>query len=186
MPDGPNASVADLRAGTDGARFTATLPLNDVFTIEALVHFDDFTTSLGKAIAGFGVANDAPWSFQVRVDGLFGTTPGELILGGATLTTGTWVAPSGLVLSPGVDYYVAAAFDLDGVVTFWVQDLTNDGPLLSNSADHGITQLPDDTRFVIGDTYDSNADYELNGLIDDVRLSNRVLSDAELLINNLP
>jgi hypothetical protein len=137
-------------------------------------------------IAGIGVSNSGPWFLEVRFDGFSGTSARELVLSGTAVTGGSWLAGSDIILSTGIDYYVAAAFDLTGSVTFWVQDLTNAGPLMTATATHGLSALLSDSRFTIGDTYDSSFDFEMDGLVDEVRLSSGVLAESELLINTLP
>jgi uncharacterized protein YjdB len=186
VAQGSNASAADLSGSADGGRFTASLAATPQFTIEAFVHFDVLSGTYGDVIAGIGVSNSGPWFLEVRFDGFSGTSARELVLSGTAVTGGSWLAGSDIILSTGIDYYVAAAFDLTGSVTFWVQDLTNAGPLMTATATHGLSALLSDSRFTIGDTYDSSFDFEMDGLVDEVRLSSRVLAESELLINTLP
>ena len=91
---------------------------------------------------------------------------------------------STFVLSPGVDYYVAAAVDIPGsTVTFYRKDLTAGGPLQSFVASHARTALNNNTAFQIGSsTGPLGFDFGFDGLIDEVRLSNTALGSGGLLI----
>jgi hypothetical protein len=64
-----------------------------------------------------------------------------------------------------------------------MRDLTNDGPLATTTVPHNLTiALPDDTRFAIGDNFTGDFDFEMDGLIDQVRFSDRVLMTAQLQV----
>lgn len=119
-----------------------------------------------------------------RDDGLGGTLPRELSLYVAQGGDFDFVG-SGFQVEVGRDYYVASVFDLDAQqITFYVQDLTNDGPLQSSTATHNRTALNSISTFVIGGS-PGGFDFGLDGLIDEVRLSNTALSSSELLINTV-
>jgi hypothetical protein len=182
---GANAAAADFEAN---ALTTTVDPLVGDFTVEAFVHLDTLVDQFGKVIVGtttdLRYAATSGWSLETRVDGYGDTEPGELVL---VLSNGAAfeVVGSGLILTTGVDYYVAAAFDLDGgFVTYYVQDLTNGGALESSAVVHTIGNLNPVGALAIGDDGTGFPYFNLDGLIDEVRISAGVLSDDQLLINN--
>ncbi|MEM6639956.1 MAG: Ig-like domain-containing protein [Pseudomonadota bacterium] len=182
---GPNGDAGSLD-GNSGFQTVVSSGTTDNFTIEALVNFDELTGGFARTIAGANRnsnINDWAWHLQVRVDGAFGTVPGELSL---IFNTDTGVAPLGsdIVLTPGVDYYVAVSFDLaGGQAVFYVQDLTNGTPLQLATVAHSVTSVdPSDTFYIGGPGF--LCLFCADGLIDEVRLSDAVLAQSELLISN--
>lgn len=128
--------------------------------------------------------NTISWIFEVRLDGANGTEPQELTFalyqGGTREHLG-----SGFILDVGVDYYVAAAVDLlAGEVTFWVQDLTNGAPLQSSVRSHSRTALNAISHLTIGNDGTGHPGFAWDGLIDEVRISDAVLAEDELLTSN--
>ncbi|MEE4661776.1 MAG: hypothetical protein V2J89_15005, partial [Halieaceae bacterium] len=93
---------------------------------------------------------------------------------------------SGLVVDLNKDYYVAAAVDISGgTATFYTQNLTDGGDLISNTVAHTATGLESYTSTWIGETPDP-FNFTFDGIIDEVRISNTVLGENELLISAVP
>lgn len=91
---------------------------------------------------------------------------------------------SDFILNTGIDYYVAVAVDLSGeTVTFYLQDLTNGGTLQSVTKSHSRSTLNPISALAIGDDGTGWPDFNLDGLIDEVRISEGVLPQEDLLIN---
>lgn len=184
---GANESAADFE---NDALTTTITPIVDDFTVEAFVHLDTLADQFAKCIVCTFTdpryAATGGWGLQVRLDAIDGTQPAELVL---VISDGSAfeVVSSGFILSTSVDYYVAAAFDLDGAsVIFYAQDLTNGGTLESVTVAHTTGGLNPISALAIGDdgTAYGTPDFNLDGLIDEVRISAGVLSEDQLLINN--
>ena len=75
---------------------------------------------------------------------------------------------------------------LNSYIIFYAKDLTNGGPLLLSTTSHSRTALNSNSNFVIGNALDEAFQFGLDGLIDEVRLSNTVLAPSALLINAVP
>jgi hypothetical protein len=183
---GFNDDVADFSGGS--LRNIGIAPMTGDFTVEAFIHMDADAGEFGDCIVCVLAAlNDWPsesWAFLVRYDGAFGTQPRELLL---SLYEGNnrEALPSGFVLDVGVDYYVAAAVDLAGeTVTFWVQDLTHGGPLQSSVRTHSRSALNPISQLTIGNDGTWHPAFAWDGLIDEVRISDAVLREDELLVSN--
>jgi hypothetical protein len=194
IPDGsrgaafPIGSAAMDAPGTISGWLKGTLPsgLTSSFTVEALVRPDARAGLYGDLIAGTTADISSPsltgWVFQVRLDGFGGSAPGEL---GISLAQGGAFdfVRSTFVLTPGIDYYVAAAVNVPaGTVTFYRQNLTAGGPLESHVAGHARTALNNNTALHIGAVTSAVFDFGFDGLIDEVRLSNTPLGPGELLL----
>ena len=95
---------------------------------------------------------------------------------------------SGLMLQPGRPYFVAASVQMDGTqprVQFYTKDLSNDDETLQ-SATIDIEQKshkPFTAPFTIGGRW-GEQNHLWDGLIDDVRLSDRALPNEQLLLTN--
>ena len=158
------------------------------FTIEAFIHRDNSSGSNYDLI--FATTNthlntgaDIGINLLIRLDGAGGTSPNELILDVGD-GSGAQTMQSNFIIPTGKDYYVAATFDLaGGQATFYVQNLTDGGSLLTSTASHTLTSIANRTGFYIGGhptyTFDQ---VSFAGLIDEVRLSNGVLASGSLLV----
>jgi len=175
-----NSSLAGLDAG-DG--FSTPLTASSDFTIEALVNFSALSGSFGSSIAGFFESQlnvDVDWILQARSTG-----PAVNLVLTAVTTSGVAILDSGFALAINTDYYVAAAYDSTGSVTFWIQNLTSDGLRQSSSVSHalggGFTAT---STFVVGGAPNI---LSFSGVLDEVRLSDSVLGQDELLsLNEVP
>ncbi|MHC4442339.1 MAG: LamG-like jellyroll fold domain-containing protein [Planctomycetota bacterium] len=168
-----NAKAADLPQ-TDV--LTASTSLAGNFTIELFAHADSVGSNYGDTLAGFGLGrfnNQIGWLFQIRSN--FVLTASE----GNTAS----IIDSGIHGAPGKDYYAAVAFDLAGdQATFYVQNLTDGGPLQVATVTHSLTTYNAISTFSIGAA--ANGEMGFDGLIDEVLLSDTVLSQEQLLVNH--
>lgn len=164
-----------------GGRYTVSLPVSPTFTIETFVHFRTLNGSFGKILAGYAAdANTTPWNLQVRLDGFRSTLRGELVMS-SFVPGSNWFAPSGITVQAGRDYFIAVSLATTGRVTFYVTDLTA-GTTITRSVDLGpVVVASSPNGFAIGDTFLGDFDFEIDGVIDEVRLTPRVLGPNELL-----
>lgn len=186
--DFPAGHQAGAELGGTGQYFGADIgALTGDITVEAFIHRDSNAADWGQLIVGqfsAGNINSGSWSFEVRVNGNWGTEAGELVFG----TPGQGGIPilSGLVVDLNKDYYVAAAVDMvDGSATFFTQNLTDGGELLSSTVAHSRTGLNSYATAWIGETPDGY-NYTFDGIIDEVRISDGVLGQHELLVSAVP
>ena len=192
-----------------GARFTAAngtaftcpdsplLPSsNTPFTVEAFVNLaSSGAGGTFRVIAAHGTGSTGStlsWQFIATGEGS-GQGPRRLLLqfcaanNGATAGTLDTVN-SGFELQTNVDYYVAVAFtptntSLSGI-TFYMKNLTAGGDLLTNNRTHTQTALfNSSSAFAVGNRYDRGNGWD--GVLDEVRLTTRVLSASELLVNRV-
>jgi len=168
------------------------------FTIEAHVILQSlFADATVRTIAAqwTGTPSDPGWSLGVTSE-KSKYKPRNLILqlagGGASPGSGHIVIPSDIHLQLQRPYYVAASVKTRGgeqerAVTFFVKDLSdNDSPLVVKTVPHAFAGSHASPRaFTIGGRDASQASgaaaHVWDGLIDDVRLSNRPLVQSELL-----
>lgn len=188
----PGTSPAADFAGGGGDKLVTTItPTTSSFSIEAYIHIDGGEGVFGDNIAAStsGSANDVSqigWAFEIRYDTFGGSLTRALALVTAQGSTFDFNF-SNFRLEFGRDYYVASTFDLAAQqVVFYAQDLTNGGALLSSTASHSRTALNSISTFVIGNVLDEGFQFGLDGLIDEVRLSDTVLAPDALLINAVP
>ncbi len=117
----------------------------------------------------------------MRTDGCCGLQPNELslfIAFGNQLA----VASSGLVLATNTDYYVAFAIDAStGEAQFWAKDLTASGVLETSAASLPVATLNGIGVLNIGGQVVGGS--FVDGLVDEVRISSKVLLVEELLVN---
>lgn len=83
----------------------------------------------------------------------------------------------------GIDYYGAVVYD-GGTATFYLKDLTNNGPLQTSVVTGFAASLNDTTATLnIGSYSASNSSFRFTGALDEIRLSNTALTQSELLIS---
>lgn len=182
----PHTGEANAAAGTfDGNDFLSAADhdafSSGTFTIEAYINADvipgnnspiiachtDLSGGLGKS---WFLAIDAT-SKKLKLSIHNGTT--EEVFEGETI-------------SEDKDYYVAAAVDVADTsangITLYVKNLTDGGGLLSNTFSHSVvTSLNNSGAPVLIGAGRSDGKWGFNGLIDEVRFSNTVLSRGQLL-----
>lgn len=180
-----NAKASSFDGGdrltrADEAAFTST-----TFTIEAFINGSDFDTQVNnKSIAGHwsSTGNQRSYLFTAGA-AASGASPLSLLYSHDGSTTNT--VASTLTLSPNTDYFVAVTVNLADTsssgITFYAQNLTSGGPLLTSGQTHTQTALFNAAvNFTIGSTDQPSSQF--TGLIDEVRLSNTKLTAGELLI----
>lgn len=176
-----NATAAD--AGGVSEHGLAELPdffIAD-FTIEVLAHFDKLGGSEPHHVVGTaaGALNAATgWSLRyVPDDGTLQMTVCNRMFCEA--------ADSGFSLKKGIDYYIAASFEIQdedgGEIVFYLKDLTNDGGLRTSTVGHEKPVYNPVPQFTVGST--GTGTFPMDGLIDEVRFAKSVLPESELLIS---
>ncbi|MFW5692931.1 MAG: LamG-like jellyroll fold domain-containing protein [Thermoguttaceae bacterium] len=192
----PNLAAAQL----SGADQWLTAPdddafTTDTFTIETFLNIDPLPGSSESTpiVAGHFNSNDDQRGWFFAINRNDGPNAGKLQLAisdnGETGAGNTEVIRSpSLAVEPGNDYYAAIAVDAtdtsaDGI-TFYLQNLTDGGPLLSEGATHSqVTSLHNSTAyFAIGaQGRSSDSGNYFPGVVDEVRYSNAVLGPSQLL-----
>jgi len=180
-----NESATDFLGNQliNGMRANPTTTVDEDFTIEMFHHNDNFDAGRADIVplaiqAVFGAGS---WSLFIDTAAANGPELALRIYGeGGTLIR------SGISLQENIDYYLGASFNLRGRrAQFYVQDLTNGGPLQSIRKGHSATVLQPHPSFFIGSLVNHDVDQVTDGLIDEVRFSNHFMSEDELLINNV-
>jgi len=158
------------------------------FTVEARVNLLGIPHRIGHMIAmvgDFASPRKYGWMFMARADGNLGAERRELVL---VLSDGETFAQlnSGFILEPGVDYYVAAATDIEaGTVTFHRRRLDGEHPAEQVVRQHGLKRLNTSNLMQVGDSL-NNVDAAFGGLIDELRISRGALDAASLLPPGAP
>lgn len=163
--------------------------VNSRFTFEAMVNMASSAASTRVR----GIASHGGYS-GTQMGWVLGVTADDSAYGARNLTlefTQDGAAnhretiDSDLQLQPGVDYYVAVAFDpgdtSDAGATFYLMDLTNNGPLLKVQKSHVMNSMWNSSFSMYlgaGNLYNP-----WDGLLDEMRFSSSLLSVSELLIS---
>jgi hypothetical protein len=177
-----NSTLASF-TGSSNTRFTIAdnaAFTDNTFTAEAFINGSDFATNgNNKSIVGHwnSSGNQRSWLFAVGNTNvlafLYSTTGANTITLNSTLS-----------LLPNTDYYAAVTVNMADTsangITFYLRNLTADGPLQSAGVTHADTSLFNaNTSLSIGSTAAPSSSF--TGLIDEVRLSDTVLAPSELL-----
>lgn len=168
-----NSSNAFTRA--DSAAFNVST--GGAFTIEAMAN----ASALGstRTIASQWANGQRSWNFSVMASGALQL---QISSDGNSGTITSFV--SGFTVVTGVDYYLAASFDISDTTTgvkFYFQDLTNGGALQTLSYAQSVTGIHNSTSaFSIGATNAGTSGF-WGGNLDEVRFSNTALAQADLL-----
>ncbi|MDR1283119.1 MAG: LamG domain-containing protein [Opitutaceae bacterium] len=176
---------------------TALLTVQD-FTIEAMINAGSFQAGAGSRIIASQWGSDSKnLGWLLGVSGTSGASVGanKLILQISSTGTDSLTFSSGITLSAGVDYYVAASLAFNdtleptsATVTFYIQDLASPEAFLQiiTTGPQSVTGIYNSTTtFRIGATTSLGGGV-WTGLIDEVRLSNTALGQSDLLISNIP
>jgi len=176
-----NDAAADLTGGyfhrADDPAFTLSN-----FTVEAYISIDEGDKY--HHIAGQYVTTGDQRSWILGI-----TSKNEVYFGvGDDGTYGAYQSHRGVTLLPEHDYYLAASFDLsasgegNGGIKLYSKNLTLGDNLTVITTDHARTAV-----------FDASCDFEvgayregmlpLDGLLDELRISDTVLSESELLVN---
>lgn len=188
--DAPNEWAASFDgSGNLLTQATGTTLNVQSFTIEAFIFADASPTDDNMYISSRWLASNGQRSWALGRATRESNTPGGTQNGLYLLVSGdgneTHIVGSGFVLDEKKQYYVAASFDHSSNtddVTFYIQNLTDGGSLQSVTFSSGRTTVnnPSNSPVQIGSFSTSSGLW--NGLIDEVRLSNTVLSENQLLI----
>jgi hypothetical protein len=182
----------DYLASFDGTQNMAVAdPFGSLtsFTAEAYINLASFQTSTQYVMAQWSTStNGRSWGIGVAASGGTGSASGnELFLLMGKGSAGSEVVPLGLTLTLDTDFYIAVGYDgTTGTddINFYYQDLTAGSSLVSTTISSGITTSINNTSdvFRVGAYGKSNsAGSFLTGFIDEVRVSDTILSSSELL-----
>lgn len=174
--NGSTASFVPTNGNFFSREDSTVFNVSSGFTIEAMVNTT--TVATGNRMIASQWNNNRSWGFLL--------SGGTLQLQLSPEGTSTVIVSSGVTLSANVDYYLAASFDLsdqENGVKFYYQDLTNGGSLQTVSVGHSLSTLRNSSAaFGIGAINISTGGSAFwSGNIDEVRLSNTVLSQSDLL-----
>ncbi|TLD68247.1 LamG domain-containing protein [Phragmitibacter flavus] len=179
----PNLSATSFTGSGSGIMATAGSSswTSNTFTIEAMVNISN-TTGLKTIVGHLSQTLGRSWLLGIQNNQL------SILLGDGASATETYHTPSSpnFTLALDKDYYVAVAVNLNAVnaserLTFYIQNLTDDGPLISTLFTSLFTSLEGSTDgLAIGST--GHASSRFTGLIDEVRFSNTTLSASQLLV----
>lgn len=150
-------------------------------TIEAYLHVDAFSQNAHTLAGKWRGDGNKSWLFQIQ-------DTGKLKFKVSVDGTASSVdVDSTFTVATGKDYYAAVSYDQDNTAsggTFYLQNLTDNGDLLSESFAHsGVTSYDSLAPVVIGGANVANGVFWArgDGLIDEVRISNSVVSKDDLL-----
>lgn len=165
--------------------------LTSAMTIEAFVNLAYSHREDSAVLAGRGVsaAKGASWALAVTGENSERGTRNILF---QIVSTGVWsfegiqTLESGLHLEPGKDYYIAVTADFSqgasAGVAIYLKDLTDPDARLQVAKFARVrTAAASDLPIIIGANPTGGSPWY--GLIDEVRVSDTKLSEAELLIN---
>lgn len=172
----------------EGDYYSGTItPITGSFTIEAFIRRDTSAGAYLDLIAATTNTNlnsfaDIGFNFGIRLNNDLGSSVDELVLDVGNGTGGERLQ-SNFIIPTGKDYYVAVAFDLaGGQATFYVQNLTDGGSVQSSTVGHSLSSIASRSGLFIGGHGGHSVGHvHFDGLIDEVRLSNAVLSQSSLL-----
>ncbi len=160
------------------------------FTVEALLHYADDPDAhdVNYIISQYHRGGDDD-SFAMAVARGWGGMDTHELYYQARSTTGSNInAGSGILLTPGHDYYIAFSYDGDMTGTddvgawFRVKDLTT-GDWMESAAPAPFSELnTPERRFYIGHRGTGTDIRHFSGYIDEVRISAGVLPFAALLV----
>jgi hypothetical protein len=174
---GQSMSVADP-FGEDG--------LSD-FTVEAYINLASYSTSTQYVVGQWSTTSwGRSWAIGVAdSDGTGDAEAGELYILLGDGVSGAIIIPLGLTVDLDTDYYFALTFDSTtdtDDITFYYQDLTNDSSLVVTTISSTITSVNNTSADLTVGSY-NGTNSEWSGLIDEVRISDTILSTSELLIS---
>ncbi|MCD4824561.1 MAG: LamG domain-containing protein [Phycisphaerae bacterium] len=161
--------IGDYYHCADQTEFTVT-----AFTIEAYVRWSGGNT--GYVASHYDYANnDRSWGLYF--DRGSNTMRAVFSSNGTSSTT----IASGISVAGATDYFVAMSFDVSGNVEFYLKNLSA-GTWNTATVSHSLTSLNDtDGNFDIGAIGNGHADTLWHGVIDEVRFSNDVLGQDDML-----
>lgn len=181
-------------AGFDAADSTSInqISAKGTFTLEAFVNAGTGTTASGDADARYIVgqynssASARSFSFQMNTQNGM-----SVFLGRDDLAFAGTLKSSNSFFENNKDYYVAVSYDVGANTgTFYWQNLTDSGTLQSEAANftaggsgyNGTLGNPN-IDLTVGYRQDSNKFWQNNGFLDEVRVSDTVLGESDLLVS---
>lgn len=165
------------------------------FTVEALINLAGGNSdSKNQVIVASGAFDESGGSWMLSVTGETSSRGARHLVFSYQFAPGPWATEnrvaidSGLQLKKDTDYFVAVAFNAadsskNGLV-FYLQDLTNKSAMETVFRPHpneASAVVANGEGLRIGNLKAQKISWD--GLIDEVRVSNRLLSESELLIN---
>jgi hypothetical protein len=186
----PNNGMANMPSPGNSASLSradeAIFQLSD-FTIEGYGRLDDTGGTTWSVIAGQrgNTGNQRGWQFQRDNAAIF-VPAGNLFMVLSADGSNNFAADSGFQIALDTNYYFAAAVDFGGAstsVTFWLQDLSANGPLLTSTVSGlGLTAMHNSTTaFRIGAQENGAEVNNWFGALDEIRLSDVALAQGDLL-----
>lgn len=186
-----NGSLAAFGGTKDGFSVSdntslSTIASNNTFTLEAIINASTISNTSPEdsryLVSQYNSSTtQRSFSWQINTNEGFSVFLGETGGGFA----GSLVSSNSLIAS-NKDYYVAVSYNAaTDTGTFYWQNLTDGGALQSESVSTGSTfSLHNSTEdLTIGFRPDSSKEWSNGALIDEVRVSDEVLSEPELLVN---
>lgn len=182
-----NANAASFNGSANFGVVDPSWALGSDFTIEAFVRLPSVPAATIMIASEYNQAGNAnSWYFGIN-------NAGQLRLGTSSGGTGATNAAVnstfGSALAANTTYYVAAVFNA-GAVTFYLQDMSNEGSLLSNARSVSNTSVfAANVNLNIGSAVSTNGPTDrnfFNGIIDEIRLSDNALATNELLVTSIP
>ncbi|MDF3130108.1 PEP-CTERM sorting domain-containing protein [Kiritimatiellaeota bacterium B1221] len=182
------ASNSKMGAFAGSQNIAIADPFNlGAFTAEAYINLESYDSSTQYVMSQWNAsAGGRSWAFGVAASGGTGGAGGnEMFINLSNTGNDNNITPLGLTVALDTDYYIAVSFDnLTGTndITFYSQDLTNGGALQSTTISSGVLGVKNTgTTFRIG-AYGNSAQSIFHGNIDEVRVSDNVLSSSELMV----
>lgn len=183
----PNVGAADFR-GTDASLSRADDPLFEFtdFTIEVYFNRNSLAVSPCLAAQYDSANNQRCWFFGIRRSDLGNTLTCSLSTSGSS--RGFRDTTQLIASEVGHDYYAAAVYDAydaaegsGGEMTFYLKDLTAGTALQKETIAWMVTAplFNSTADFTIG----SDGVSPMDGIIDEVRLSNCILPESRLLVS---
>ncbi len=165
------------------------------FTAEALVHLRTANEDAkGQVIVASGAFDESGGSWMLSITGETSPRGARHLMFAYQFAPGPWATEnrvaidSGLQLKMNTDYFVAVAFNAADTaksgLAFYLQDLTNKAALETAFRSHpqeATSVEANQEGLRIGNLKSQKTGWD--GLIDEVRVSNRQLAESELLIN---
>ncbi len=186
---GPLTNTSDGYTGADNS----VLHFTEGFTIECFFHRTYSYTTHRTVYRQFGVNNMDERSVMFTLakgDSLYRnsleirfSTDGE-----DWPYVRSYFVDSDLAYEDDKDYYGAVSVDLvNQTLTFYLKNLTDGGELLSATTTCPVSSLHDSSdNFYLGVYHSSTAYSSYPDYLDEIRVSNAALGEADLLINQIP
>lgn len=165
----------------DNAAFTS-----NTLTLEAFANIDTISTTSDVLLAGHFTSSGNQRSYGIYLE----SSTNEFQFVVSSTGVGTEFIKSNLFFALDKDYYFGVSVTANStasVAKFYLKNLTDGGPLQTASIAFGATSLHNSTgAFGLGAQGNGTSASTWTGYLDEVRLSNTVLSADQLLIASIP